>query len=55
MNMYIILYKHQNEGDKKHGPIRQYRIYANNLAEAQRTVEGYANYPNIEIIDIQPA
>lgn len=54
MEMYIILYRYQAEGEKKAGPVRQFRIYADDLEEAKREAERYANYPNIEVIEVKP-
>ena len=52
--LYIILYKYKADGEKKHGPVRQYRIYADDLEEAKREAKRYGNYPNIEVIDVNP-
>ncbi len=49
---YVVVYKYKQEGDKKHGPIRQFRICAADLEEAKREAQRYANYPNIEVIDV---
>ena len=54
-DMYIILYRYQAKGTKKPGPVRQFRIYADDLEQAKREAQGYANYPNIEIIEVRPA
>lgn len=53
--MYIILFRYKPEGEKKPGPVRQFRIYADDIEEAQREAERYANYPNIELVDVRPA
>lgn len=53
--MYIILYKYKAQGEKKPGPVRQFRIYAGDLEEAKREAERYANYPDIEVLDVRPA
>lgn len=55
MDAYIIVYKYKREGEKKPGPVRQFRIYANDLEEARREAERHANYPNIEVLDVHPA
>lgn len=55
MEAYIIVYKYKREGEKKPGPVRQFRIYADNLDEARREAQRYANYPNIEVLDVHPA
>lgn len=54
MPMFIILYRYKQPNDKQPGPVRQFRIYAQDLAEAKREAARYANYPNIEIIDVHP-
>ena len=54
MDAYIILYRYQAEGEKKPGPVRQFRIYAEDLTDARRQAERYANYPNIDVIEVQP-
>lgn len=51
---YTIYYKYQVPGDKKPGPVRQFRIYANNTDEARRLARQQGNYPNLEILRITP-
>jgi hypothetical protein len=53
MNTYVVLYRYKARGEKKLGPVRQFRIYASDLEEAKREAVRYANYPDIEIIDVQ--
>lgn len=55
METYIIVFKYQREGEKKPGPVRQFRIYAEDIESARREAERNANYPNIEILDVHPA
>ena len=55
MRLYIILFKFQNPGDKKPGPVRQFRIYAGSYDEARRLMEQQGNYPNLEIVSIKQA
>ncbi len=55
MQSYIIYYKYKNAGDKKPGPVRQYRIYAGSYDEARQLATQYANYPNIEVLRIKEA
>lgn len=55
MQMYIIRYRYKQKGDKKPGPVRSFTIYAEDLEQAKRETTRYANYPDIEILDIQPA
>lgn len=52
---YIIYFKYKNPGDKKTGPVRQFRIYADGMAEARRLAVRHANYPNIEVLEIKQA
>lgn len=53
MRLYIILFKFQNPGDKKPGPVRQFRIYANSYDEAKTLMERQGQYPNLEILSIK--
>jgi len=53
--MYIVFFRYKAAGEKKLGPVRQFRIYAASLDQAKREVQRYANYPDIEVVDIRPA
>ena len=53
LKTYIVLFKFKNPGDKAFGPVRQFRINANNLDEAKRLTAQYSRYPNIEIVQIR--
>ncbi len=55
LQTFIILYRYKARGEKKPGPVRQFRIYAQDFSEARREATRYANYPDVEIIDIQVA
>lgn len=52
---YIICYKYKIDGEKAAPAVMQYRVYAASLDEARRQATDYANYPNIEIVEIRPA
>lgn len=52
---YIIYYKFKIPGEKAAAAMKQYRVYAASLDEARRQAKDYANYPNIEIVEIRPA
>lgn len=52
---YIVYFKYKPPGEKKPGPVKLYRVYANNHEEARRLVMQYATYPNIDVIDIKAA
>jgi len=52
---YTIYYKYQVPGEKKPGPVRQFRIYAMSLEEARKLALRQGNYPNLEILRITPA
>ena len=52
--MYVIQYKYKAQGEKKPGPIRQFKIFADDLEEAKREADRYANYPDIEVMDVRP-
>jgi len=49
---FTVYFKFKNPGDKKPGPVKQFRIYASNLEEARQLVTQYATYPDIEVIRI---
>lgn len=53
MRMFIVYYRYTNPGDKKPGPVRQFRIFAVDASEAQRMLNQYANYPNLEVVSIK--
>ncbi len=55
LQTYIVLYRYKAKGEKKPGPVRQFRIYAQDFDEARREANRYANYPDIEIVEIQAA
>lgn len=55
MTLYIVLYKYKQIGDKKPGPVKQFRIYANNIEEARQLTTQYANYPDIDVLRIAVA
>lgn len=55
LKLFIVYFKYKNPGDKKPGPVRPYRIYASGPEEARRAAVRYANYPNVEIVDVRAA
>ena len=55
MTLYIVYFKYKQIGDKKPGPVKQFRIYANNLDEARQLTAQYANYPDIDVLRIAVA
>jgi len=55
MNAYIIYFKYKIPGEKAAAAIKQFRLYATNMEEARRLASNYANYPNIDIVEIRPA
>ncbi len=52
LSTFVIYYRCKKPGDKKPGGMKQYRLYANSLEEARRLAAGYANYPDIEILNV---
>ncbi len=52
---FIVYYKYKQPGDKKPGPVRQFRIYASNPEEARRLALQQANYPDIELLRVKQA
>lgn len=55
LQTFIVLYRYKAKGEKKPGPIRQFRIYAQDFDEARREAKRYANYPDVEIVEVQVA
>jgi hypothetical protein len=55
LKTYIVYFRFKNPGDKAPGPVRQFRIYANNVDEARQLATRYGNYPNMEVINVRPA
>lgn len=55
LNVYYVYFRFKAPGEKKPGPIRHVRIYANNLAEAKKLASEQARYPDLEVIDIKEA
>lgn len=53
MKLFIVYFKFKSPGDKKHGPVRPHRIYANDHDEAKRLAEEQARYPNIEVLSVK--
>lgn len=52
---YVVRYKYKCPGDKKPGAVKQFRVYARDLAEARRLVSEQANYPDVELLDVRSA
>lgn len=53
LRMYIVYYQYQIPGEKKPGPVRQFRVYASSLSEAKRLAAEQANYPNLQVLRIE--
>lgn len=53
LKTYIIYYQFQVPGEKKPGPVRQFRVFAASLEEARRLAREQGNYPNIEVLRVQ--
>lgn len=52
---YIIYFTFVSPGDKKHGAVKQFRIYANNWEEARRLASEQSTYTDIDVLRIVPA
>jgi len=52
---YIVYFKYKIEGDKAQPAVKQFRIYAASMEEARRLAGDYANYPNIDIVEVKSA
>ncbi len=55
LKTYIVIFRYKGPNDKALGPVRQFRIHATNLDEARRLLARYANYPNLEVVNIREA
>ena len=55
LKAYIIYFKYKIEGDKAQPAVKQFRIYASSMDEARKLASNYANYPNIDIVEIRSA
>lgn len=55
LKTYIVYFKYKQPGDKKPGPVRHYRVYAESLDDARRQVEQMGNYPDLEILEVRAA
>ncbi len=52
---YIVYYKYKSPGDKKPGPVRQFRLYATSWDEARTLAARHSTYPDIEVLRIKQA
>jgi len=50
---YIVYYRYKSPAEKAKGSVRHYRLYATSVDEAKRLVTQYANYPNLEVLDVK--
>jgi hypothetical protein len=54
LKVFIVYFRYKNPNDKEPGPVRQFRLYANSLDEARRLAASYANYPNVQVLNVRP-
>jgi|GEM_PF-1667075 len=50
---YVVYYRFKPPAEKAKGSIRHYRLYATSVDEAKKLVAQYANYPNLEVLDVK--
>jgi hypothetical protein len=55
MKWYVVYFKFQKSGEKKPGPVSHYKLQARSLQEAREMAKRYANYPGIEIVNVEEA
>jgi len=55
MKPYIVYYRYKIPTEKSKGAVKQFRLYAATMEEARRLVSQYANYPNLEVLNIRQA
>ncbi len=53
LKLYVVQFRYKLAGEKKPGPVRQFRIYADSLEQARRLTTEQANYPDVEILSIR--
>ena len=52
LKSYTILFRFTKPTESKPGPIQRYVIRATSLSEAEEQARRYANYPNIQVINV---
>jgi len=52
LKRYTITFRFTKRGEKKPGPVQRFVIYAEDSEDARNQVVRYANYPDIEVIDV---
>lgn len=52
---FIVYYRYKIPTEKAKGAVKQFRLYAVDLDEARRLITQYANYPNIEVLNVKSA
>ncbi|MHC5108443.1 MAG: hypothetical protein ACYTHJ_01025 [Planctomycetota bacterium] len=55
LRLYYVYFKYKQPGDKKPGPVRHFRLYAQSIDDARKLATQQGNYPNLEILEIRPA
>lgn len=53
MRMFVIYFRYQQPEEKKPGPVRHFKIEAENADEARATLRRHANYKGLEIIRLE--
>ncbi len=53
MQTYLVYFKYKPAEAKKPGPIRHYRIYANNIEEVRQIVARQGTYPDLDVLEIK--
>lgn len=55
MKWYIVYFKFHKPGEKKPGPVSHYKLQARSIEEAREAAKRYANYPGVEILNVEAA
>ncbi len=55
LRLYYVYFRFKPAGEKKPGPIRHVRIYANDVREARKLAAEQARYPDLEVVDVKEA
>jgi len=52
---YIVYFTFISPGDKKPGPVKQFRVYANDWEEARRLTAEQSTYSDVTVLRVVPA
>lgn len=53
MKTFVIYYKYHVEGEKNPGPVRHYKLQADDERQAEQLLRRFANYKGLEVLRIE--